>query len=85
MSALKGYADLADLSENQRIKIIGHRAAVLREVVGVALETDRKKIDRYRRKLEEAYPGLLEFQESPLLPGTTLLRVTPKPQNVPHN
>lgn len=48
--ALKGYADLADLPEDERIKI-ACEAALTGEVVGVVVDKEQDKIDRYIRKI----------------------------------
>jgi hypothetical protein len=71
----KGFADLAGKPENERIKIIAH---YLRknpsEVVGIAIENQRAKIDRYRSKLSAL--GFAILDEKPMAgTGMIVLRV----------
>lgn len=60
---LKGYADLADLPEDDRIKIIGEYAMAGNQV-GVPVDEEGPdgyaKADRYVKKLLARFP-LLEF------------------------
>lgn len=84
---MKGYADLADVPENQRIRIIAAHVVDRSEKVAVAIDADEKKIARYIRKFHEARPGLIEVERRPgLVPNTVTLFVNPKPkQNVAQN
>ncbi len=59
----KGFADLADLPEDRRITIIG-QAAMAGNVVGVCVDADHGKADRYVRKLLERFPDLEEAGRS---------------------
>lgn len=83
---MKGFADLADLPEDQRIAIIAATVADKQLTVAVALEDDAKKIARYEKKIRAARPGLLDIERGPgLVPNTITLRVKPTPQNVANN
>lgn len=80
------YADLASLSENKRIQLIGRVVTVELKTVAVAIEDDAKKISRYRDKLNLAHPDLIEIEQLPgLVPATVILKIKPKTQNVSHN
>lgn len=48
--APRGYADLGDLPEDERIKIFCEDA-LRGEVVGVVIDNEQPKIDRYIRKI----------------------------------
>lgn len=57
------FADLADLGEDYRIKIIGETVLKHRKVVSFV--TDAKppsKVDRYIKKLLERYPGVVVLE-----------------------
>lgn len=83
---MKGYSDLADLPEDDRIAAIGRCVTTQKLTVAVAVDDKRKKIDRYRRKLETRFPGLLDIEEvGALTPGVMILKVKPKLQNVANN
>lgn len=53
---MQGYADLADLSEDTRIQLIGEQAK-LGKRVGFVVDND-EKADRYIAKLLVAFPGI---------------------------
>jgi hypothetical protein len=73
-----GYADLADRPEDERIAIIGKYVTVHRMTVGVALDNDEAKIERYIAKLLERFPDVEIVSRTPLLAHTVLVRVGPK-------
>ena len=78
---MKGYSDLADLPEDQRIKIIGE-AAQAGNICGVALEDDADKIARYIEKLTSQFPKVRHISTDPgLVPGTVTVRVGPLANN----
>ncbi len=78
---MKGYSDLADLPEDERIKIIG-KAAQAGNIVGVALEDDADKIARYIGKLTKRFPKVRHVSTDPgLVPGTVLVCVGPLADN----
>lgn len=73
------FADLQKLPEDERIKLIGHMVTVHKKTVGIVLEHERDKIQRYVGKLEAAHPGELEFiNEQGLTANTVLLKIKPK-------
>jgi hypothetical protein len=58
------WTDLARLSEDNRIQMIGHRAVKHRERVGFVLEADEpEKIKRYKEKLLAKFPELCIVDE----------------------
>ena len=78
---VQGFSDLADLPENERIRVIGH--TVLNApgeggapfVAAIALE-DKAKADRYAEKLKKMFPiiriiGVVDG----IVPGTVTLKV----------
>ncbi len=72
---MKGYADLADLPEDERIRLIAKTAEI--SVVGFFVDDDGEKADRYIRKLA-AYPVRVIDQKPGLVAGTIMVRVGPK-------
>lgn len=71
------YADLADLSEDNRISLIGQTVRA-GNIVGVCVDDIPSTVERYVRKIE-ALDGceLLSRSKGPV-PGVLLLRVGPK-------
>lgn len=59
MSKPKGYADIADLPEDERIKIIGETVTQQGAIVGVCVDSTPGKADRYKRKLLARFPNLV--------------------------
>lgn len=83
---MKACVDMAKMSEDQQIEIIGHCVVQQRQTVAVILENDSKKIERYKNKLQEAHPGLIDIEQiAGLTIGTITLRIKPKAQNVANN
>lgn len=73
---MEGYADLADLPEDERIEIIA-RTAKSGRIVGVAIDDEDEKVDRYIRKLTAL--GVRIIDRGPgLVKHTVLVRVGPK-------
>jgi len=73
---VKGYADLADLPEDERIAIIAKTAET--EIVGFFVDDWQGKAERYIRKLE-AYPRVRVIDQKPgIVKGTIMIRVGPK-------
>lgn len=54
---MKGYADLGDMKEDERIELIGHRVADHHEQVAFIVEDDAKA-DRYIAKVTARFPGV---------------------------
>ena len=78
---MKRYSDLADLPENERIRIIGE-AAMAGNIIGVALEDDAQKIKRYIKKLTKRFPKVRHVSTDPgIVRGTVLVRVGPLAEN----
>lgn len=78
---MKGYSDLADLPENQRIEIIG-KAAEAGNLCGIALEDDDEKIRRYIEKLTTRFPKVRHISTAPgIVPGTVLVSIGPLADN----
>lgn len=76
MSLPKGYSDLAELSEDERIELIARSVLENGATVGVALDDRQEKVDRYTRKLEAAGCEVEEEVHS-IFPGVVVLRVKP--------
>lgn len=74
-SPMPGFADLADLSEDARIAIIGVTAA-RGALVGFVVETD-DKADRYVEKLLAGYRVRVIDRMAGPVPATVLVRVGP--------
>ena len=70
------YLDLANLEEDKRIDMIGHRAIDHKEVVGFFVD-DEQKAERYIRKLQEKFPGITVLDKQESVAGTVLVRVGP--------
>lgn len=73
---MKAYADLGDLPEDERIALIAATAA-RGNVVGVVVEDDPLKVDRYVKKLM-AYPVRIIDRKVGPVKNTILVRVGPK-------
>jgi hypothetical protein len=71
---VKAYADLADLPEDDRIRLIAQTAVAT--VVGFVVEDDAKA-DRYIEKLSR-YPVRIVGRGSGPVKGTVMVRVGPK-------
>jgi hydrogenase maturation factor HypF (carbamoyltransferase family) len=67
------YRDLHSLPEDERIKMIG-KYCMEGNKVGVILEKDDEKIQRYIRKIQEHYPGVgvIEQVDGPVPSVVTL-------------
>lgn len=72
---MKAYADLADLPEDERIKIIADTAAS-GSIVGFFVD-DEQKADRYIKKLAK-YPVRIIDRKPGLVANTIMIRVGPK-------
>lgn len=76
MSQLKGFADLADLPEDERIRIVAEMVKC-GNTVAVAIDDEPEKIARYIRKLQAAGVRVLDTVDG-LVPHTKTIRVGPK-------
>lgn len=75
---MKGYSDLADLPEDERIQIIGE-SAMAGNIIGIAIDDDDRKVRRYLKKLLKRFPGIRHIDTKPgIVPGTVIVRVGPE-------
>lgn len=73
---MKAFADIADLPEDERIKVIG-QVAESGQIVGFVVEDDVKAA-RYEAKLLKANRvRIIDRRQGPI-PNTVLVRVGPK-------
>lgn len=79
---IKGYTDLGDYSENDRILIIGRyvmaepaNGTEKPQVIGIALET-REKAERYSKKLLRKFPTIKIIDIAPGLSRTAFYCVS---------
>lgn len=73
---LKGYADLADLPEDERISLAAE-TAMRGSVVGVVTDDEPGKPERYIRKLEARGVRVIDRGPGPVR-HTVLIRIGPK-------
>lgn len=71
---MKGFADLADLPEDDRIAIIAKTAQT--QIIGFFVDDDAKA-DRYIRKLGDRV-RVIERRSDVLVKGTVFVKVGPK-------
>jgi len=80
---VKGYADLAELPEDTRIRIIGETMATNRHqtdfTVGVAIDDEKEKYDRYIKKILTRFPDVVVISKKPLFKGIVLVKLGHKP------
>lgn len=74
MPQVKMYADIANLPEDRRIDLIGHRAIDHKKVVNFIVEDDAKA-NRYVQKLQAKFPTIRIIGRDLRLFGTVLLVV----------
>ena len=75
---MRAYADLADLPEDDRIQAIGEHIMAIRPKikVGIIVDSDPGKLERYTEKLLKAFPKILVHSVSPgPIPQTRTLTV----------
>lgn len=75
-----GYADLSDLSEDERIEIIAHQVKQHGLTVGVCVDDEPGKPERYTEKLEKLGCRVLQQAKGPVANVVTL-RVAPSDVN----
>jgi len=75
---MKGYADLNDLSEDERIDVIGRHART--QIVGAGVESDDlAKQARYIEKVTTRFPDVRHIATRPgPHPSITMLQFGPK-------
>lgn len=72
------YADLFELSEDERIDTIGHMVTEHGKTIGFVVETTAKA-DRYIKKLKKKYPTVTVLDQGPgPVKNTILVRVGPQ-------
>lgn len=78
---MKGYADLGDLPEDERIRIIGEHAAA-GNLVAVPIEDEPAKIARYIRKVTTRFPTVRHVDTvAGIVPKTKTIRFAPLANN----
>lgn len=78
-SRLKGFADLADLPEDDRIGIIGRMVMDKGITAAVVVDADPGKAERYEEKLTSRFPGVRVIERVPgPVANTITLKVGPK-------
>jgi len=55
---MKGYTDLADLPEDERIRLIGECVMNTKQTIGFFVDHEEGKAERYVKKLQEQFPGI---------------------------
>ena len=72
------YKDIADESEDERIRQIGEKAMQERQIVGFITDAEPGKADRYIAKLMDRFPGIrvIHRGDGPV-PETVLVKVGP--------
>lgn len=81
----KGYSDLADLEEDQRIDIIG-KTATGGKVVAFVVDDWPGKADRYIRKLSQRYPEVeVLWRGKGPVPKSTTVKVGPRRKDDGHH
>ncbi len=73
---MKAYADLADLPEDERIRLAAE-TALCGHIVGVVTDDELGKPERYIRKLEAHGVRIIDRSAGPVK-HTVLIRVGPK-------
>ena len=73
---MKGLADLADLPEDDRIRVIAHLVRDHGQTVGVLVDDVPGKPERYTDKLLRAGCRVIEQAPGPV-PGVITLKVRP--------
>lgn len=74
---MKAFADLADLPEDERIRVAAETAAKTLQIVGVVTDDEPGKAARYIAKLSR-YPVRIIDQSPGPVKGTVLIRIGPK-------
>ena len=83
---LKGFADIGDLDEDDRIDIIGNyimdapkSSADKPIIVAVVLEDDPEKVKRYIKKLKDKFPKVRVIKKSKGPVSGTMILVLGEP------
>lgn len=73
---MTAFADLADLPEDERLALIA-ATANHGHIVGVAIDDESEKIERYIRKLKALGVRIIDQRPGPV-PNCVMVRVGPK-------
>lgn len=73
---MEAYADLGDLSEDERIAVIGRVASEQMKITGFIVE-DNDKADRYIRKLTERFKVRIICRGAGPIKDTVFVKVGP--------
>jgi hypothetical protein len=77
------YADIADFDEDKRIETIGRAVMTFGKTVAFITEKEEGTADRYIRKLEERFPGIVVIARGPgPIAQTVFVKVGPPPIHV---
>lgn len=68
--------DLINVDENKRIEMIG-QAAQKGRIVGVLIDDDAKKIQRYTDKIKQKFPRVVVIDMKEFTKGVMLVRYGP--------
>ena len=72
------FKDIADNSEDERIREIGEKTMCEKLVVGFVTDSEAGKAERYIRKLQERFPGIrVIYQGDGPVAETVLVKVAP--------
>ncbi len=75
---MKAFSDLADLPEDERIRIAAETAVSTGAIVGIVTDDEPGKPERYIKKLE-GYPLIRVIDRGPgPVKNTVLIRIGPK-------
>ena len=78
MSSLPPFLDLHRLDEDARIDLIGRTVSEGKKTVGVCVDDEEGKPERYARKIRERFPGVrLESRLPGPVAGVVTLRFAP--------
>lgn len=79
MGKPEAYQDLHELSEDERIDVIGHTVTAHGKTVAVCVDDVQVKVDRYVQKLKAKFPGvvILDIVKGPVA-GVRTIRVGPQ-------
>ena len=72
------FKDIADNTEDERIREIGEKTMLEKLVVGFVTDSEKGKAERYIRKLKERFPGIrVIYQGDGPVAETVLVKVAP--------
>lgn len=78
----KGYADLHNLPEDDRIEVIGKCVMENRQVVAFFVDNIPGKAERYIRKLIDKFPGIVIMDRiKEATAGAEMIKIGPHPED----